>query len=78
MDANILKSGDTIRHYGGEEYIVVCIAKHTETNEEMVVYSPKCSSSNSDKVCYVSLLSVFDDMVQIKVPRFKRIIARSL
>lgn len=30
--------GDTVRHFKGKEYKVICIAEHTETGEDMVVY----------------------------------------
>ena len=26
------------RHFKGDEYLVLCVAQHTETDEEMVVY----------------------------------------
>jgi hypothetical protein len=28
------------RHFKGADYIVVCVARHSETEEELVVYHP--------------------------------------
>lgn len=33
-----IKIGGTYRHYKGNEYIVIAIARHSETLEEMVIY----------------------------------------
>lgn len=35
-----LVSGDIVRHFKGNFYSIVGIAKHTETGEDMVIYSP--------------------------------------
>lgn len=36
-----IKIGGRYRHFKGKEYIVLHIAKHSETLEEMVVYQPQ-------------------------------------
>ena len=33
------------RHYKGGEYEVIGVARHSETNEPMVVYRPLCNST---------------------------------
>lgn len=33
-----LKTGDCYRHFRGKKYRVLGVAKHTETEEELVVY----------------------------------------
>lgn len=33
-----VKVGEKYRHYKGGEYVIVAIAKHSETGEKMVVY----------------------------------------
>ncbi len=33
-----LKAGKKYKHYKGNEYLVLHLAKHTETEEELVVY----------------------------------------
>ena len=35
-----IEIGAIYRHFKGNEYIVIAIGKNTETEEEMVVYSP--------------------------------------
>ena len=37
LDALIIKPG-RYRHYNGNEYEVLCMAKHSETEEWMVIY----------------------------------------
>ncbi len=58
------------RHYKGNEYEVIGIAKHSETLEEMVVY--RALYGNND--LWVRPLKIFLEKVEIdrkKVPRFK-------
>ena len=33
-----LKIGGKYRHFKGGEYVVECVAQHTETGEELVIY----------------------------------------
>ena len=33
-----IKVGQTYKHFKGNHYKVLCIAMHTETNEDMVIY----------------------------------------
>lgn len=43
----MIKVGQIYRHFKGNRYLVLCIAMHTETNEDMVVYQ---DVSDSNKV----------------------------
>jgi hypothetical protein len=57
------------RHYKGNEYEVVGIARHSETDERMVVYRPLYDDSGM----WVRPLAMFLETVQVDgktVPRF--------
>lgn len=57
------------RHYKGNEYIVLGVARHSETNEELVVYRPDYGS----KGLWVRPLAMFLESVRVNeemVPRF--------
>ena len=34
----VIKTGKVYRHFKGNRYLVLCIAMHTETSEDMVIY----------------------------------------
>lgn len=38
LDENTIKPGKKYRHFKGKEYLVMHLAKHSETMEDMVVY----------------------------------------
>lgn len=38
QDKRVIKIGDIVRHFKGNEYIVIGIAEHTENGEKLVVY----------------------------------------
>jgi hypothetical protein len=61
------KLGIPYYHYKGGVYEVLSLAKHTETNEDMVVYKSLLFGS-----IYVRPLSMwFDDVdTQVKIPNF--------
>lgn len=59
------------RHYKGQEYEVLGVARHSETEEELVVY--RCHYG--DCSLWVRPLAMFCEMVRIDgvvVPRFVR------
>ena len=58
------------RHYKGGEYTVIGIARHSETEEQMVVYRPEYG----DRELWVRPLSMFSEEVLVEgrnVPRFE-------
>jgi hypothetical protein len=58
------------RHYKGNEYEVIAIARHSETEEEMVVYR----QMYGDHSLWVRPLGMFVEEVQVdgrKMPRFE-------
>lgn len=60
------------RHYKGNEYEVIGVAKHSETLEEIVVYQ----ALYGDKQIWVRPLKMFLEEVELdgkKIPRFSRI-----
>lgn len=67
--ANELKLG-RYRHYKGNEYEVIGVAKHTETLEDLVIYR----KLYGERGLWVRPLAIFTeevDMVDGKVPRFE-------
>lgn len=60
------------RHYKGKEYLVQGVARHSETEEELVVYRP----DYGDRRLWVRPKQMFLETVQVDdraVPRFQRI-----
>jgi hypothetical protein len=58
------------RHYKGNEYIVLGVARHSETEEELVVYR----QDYGDKGLWVRPLAMFQEMIEIdgkQVARFQ-------
>ncbi|MFN7732651.1 MAG: DUF1653 domain-containing protein [Pirellula sp.] len=61
------------RHYKGKEYTVLGVAKHSETQELLVVYRPEYG----ERGWWVRPLSMFCESVLVdgrSVPRFERIV----
>ncbi len=59
------------RHYKGNEYEVVGIARHSETLEELVVYRPLYGEGG----LWVRPRAMFEETVEVagkRVPRFER------
>jgi len=66
---NTVKTG-RYRHYKGNEYTVIGIARHSETEEELVVYRKEYD----DHGLWVRPLSMFVENVAVDgrvVPRFQ-------
>jgi hypothetical protein len=58
------------RHYKGHEYLVLTVARHSETEEELVVY--RCDYG--DRGWWVRPLAMFQETVDVAgraVPRFE-------
>ena len=59
----------TYRHFKGNEYEVIDVVRHSETNEELVLYKPLAG----DGKLWVRPLAMFGEMVRHEgqmVPRF--------
>ncbi|MDV7338517.1 DUF1653 domain-containing protein [Terasakiella sp. A23] len=66
---SIVKNGKYI-HYKGNEYVVMGVAKHSETLEELVVYQPQYG----ERGIWVRPLDMFVEDVEVDgqtLPRFK-------
>ncbi|MCP4169208.1 MAG: DUF1653 domain-containing protein [Fuerstiella sp.] len=48
------------RHYKGRDYVVIGVARHSETDEELVVYRP----DYGDRRLWVRPLKMFMDTVE--------------
>lgn len=58
------------RHYKGHDYIVIGVARHSETDEELVVYRP----DYGDRSLWVRPAEMFNEMVDVngqQLPRFQ-------
>ena len=58
------------QHYKGKEYTVIGIARHSETEEELVVYRQEYG----DRSLWVRPRMMFEELVEIEgrsVPRFR-------
>jgi hypothetical protein len=58
------------RHYKGNEYTVIGVARHSETQEELVVYRQEYG----ERGLWVRPLAMFQEMVAVdgrEVPRFQ-------
>ena len=58
----LLRSG-TYRHYKGKNYLVLGIAKHSETLEDLVVYT--CLHKNAVSPLWVRPLEMFTGEVEV-------------
>ena len=67
---NKLQIGSTYKHFKGNNYVVVGLAKHSETSEELVVYR----AIYGDGGLFVRPKEMFLENVErdgVKQPRFK-------
>jgi hypothetical protein len=66
---NSLQAG-RYRHYKGNDYLVIGVARHSETEEELVVYR----QDYGDRGLWVRPLAMFQEEVEIngrRIPRFE-------
>jgi len=70
---NTPQSGEKYRHFKGDEYEVICIGKHSETEEELLVYK----GLYEDNPIWIRPLSMFLDVKTLpdgtEVQRFTKI-----
>jgi len=62
------------RHYKGNEYIVLGVARHSETEEELVVYR----QDYGERGLWVRPMAMFEESVEVdgqRMPRFQFIAA---
>jgi len=62
------------RHYKGREYLVLDVARHSETEEKFVVYR----TDYGDRSLWIRPLAMFTEEVEVagqKLPRFQWIAA---
>ncbi|WP_426348638.1 DUF1653 domain-containing protein [Alloiococcus sp. CFN-8] len=67
-----IKPGTKYRHFKGNEYLVLYLAKHSETLEDMVVYQPLYG----ERGIWVRPLSMFLESVEVEgklVERFMEV-----
>jgi Uncharacterized protein conserved in bacteria len=72
MEKRTVKIGKKYRHFKGNEYLVINIARHSETLEEMVVYQ----ALYGERGIWVRPLEMFLDQKEVegrKVNRFEEI-----
>lgn len=72
MDERKIKLGGKYRHFKGKEYLVLYLAKHSETLEDMVVYQ----ALYGDRKVWVRPLNMFLDKKEVdgkEIYRFEEI-----
>ena len=60
------------RHYKGNDYTVIGVARHSETMEELVVYR----AEYGERSLWVRPAAMFQEIVEVDgvtVPRFRRV-----
>ena len=58
------------RHYKGQDYLVLGVARHSETEEEFVVYRP----DYGERGLWIRPRAMFEELVEVAgepVPRFR-------
>lgn len=67
-----IRIGGRYRHYKGNEYVVIGIAKHSETLEKLVIYK----AQYGERELWVRPAAMFTETVHVsgqKIPRFSLI-----
>jgi hypothetical protein len=72
-----IKVGSKYRHYKGQEYLIIGIARHSDTLEEFIVYQGIYDSKEfGQQPLWVRPKSIFEEIIEIngeKIPRFKHL-----
>jgi hypothetical protein len=61
-------TGQVYRHFKGNQYLVLEIAVHTETGEELVIY---CRADDKDDRVWARPREMFEGVNEKGVPRFE-------
>lgn len=72
MTDSLTVTPGTYRHYKGGLYDVIGVARHSETDEKLVVYRPRYG----EKALWVRPMDMFIETVTVhgeQVPRFNRL-----
>ncbi len=67
----MIKPGNIYRHYKGDEYKVLAIGKHTETEEDMVIYH-LANNSPLDTQIWIRPLEMFVEKTEYEGRVVKR------
>jgi hypothetical protein len=62
------------RHYKGNDYLVLTVARHSETREALVIYMPLESKDGAEITPWARPLAMFEEEVLVggqTVPRFR-------
>lgn len=62
----------TYQHFKGKLYQVLHIAKHSETEELMVVYLPMYDDEKGERHVWIRPLAMFDETIERDGKTFKR------
>lgn len=68
-----LKTGQIWKHYKGNEYKIIALPKHSDTEVDMVVYEAQYEPADTDTTVWVKEVSEFLTNVEWEgeiVPRF--------
>lgn len=68
----MIKEGKRYRHFKGNEYLVLHLAKHSETEEDLVIYQ----ALYGERGIWARPLAMFEGLVEVEgkfIERFKEI-----
>lgn len=64
----MVEIGEIYRHFKGNDYLVLNVAKHSETLEDYVVYQ----ALYGDRGIWVRPMSMFEEIVEVEGKTMKR------
>ena len=68
----MVQTGERYRHFKGNEYEIVAVGRHSETEEDLVVYRALYGSGD----VWIRPLAMFTDTVErdgVVMPRFEKV-----